>query len=545
MIIILIFASNLNAMTQPIADKYDTQILSFKDFVDSVFTELKSWQSEDSSYYSSKKSWNDTLIPLAVCIYELAKDNDEICWWLLQKMSRIELCKDGREFRKTDLFDVLTRLKQDSDRLRMMLKNCQLNDAEELQQAIEEGDINSFRNTLNQTDGLVFDVGRVLRRAMAISDIYKSTVGREGMETMAELFWLIRRSLLYFAKSSHRSCDGMAYNLFVALNISMYREYAIDFCDLLTQTGSLWVGSLMTNYLSSKDQYPQAVSQAVYKTLHGQYPYGFDTLKEKYDRCDNDEQKALLNEEHDGCLKLEEYSFVYVVLESGPFFPPPFDWKKWRPGGVRIMKRRPGEYRYPIADHILSDWIPMEELEAATSEEPANVEVANSGNGIIVSKKGPLYPESKWGFVPDDYFELKPSNHSEEYFDREQFEENYKAKGLDHFAELINYLAEEKGCVPNDDETKALLAYRLTGLNRPQGTTLPKIRWTGITSKDSPLELYYLVKHWVVQNHKKNPQCEKFFVGPLWIKQPSQKVKDCNHDFQRKLKSLFDIPTEY
>ena len=103
----------------------------------------------------------------------------------------------------------------------------------------------------------------------------------------------------------------------------MYREYAIDFCDLLTQTGSLWVGSLMTNYLSSKDQYPQAVSQAVYKTLHGQYPYGFDTLKEKYDRCDNDEQKALLNEEHDGCLKLEKYSFVYDVLESGPFFGDP------------------------------------------------------------------------------------------------------------------------------------------------------------------------------------------------------------------------------
>ncbi len=531
-------------MTQQTIDNSIKQAVPLLEFVDSVFCELKSWQSEDSSYYSSKKSWNDTLIPLAVRLYELAKDNDEICWWLLQKMSRIELCKDGREFRKTDLFDVLTRLKQDSDRLRMMLKNCQLNDAEELQQAIEEGDINSFRNTLSQTDGLVFDVGRVLRRAMAISDIYKSTVGREGMETMAELFWLIRRSLLYFAKSSHRSCDGMAYNLFVALNISMYREYAIDFCDLLTQTGSLWVDSLMTNYFSSKDQYPQAVSQAVYKTLHGQYPYGFNTLKEKYDRCDNDEQKALLNQEHDGCLKLEKYSFVYDVLESGPFFPPPFDWKKWRPGGVRIMKRRPGEYRYPIADYLLSDWIPMEKLEAlATSEEPANVEVANGDNGSIVNPRGHLYPESEWGFIPDDYFELKPSDHSEEYFDREQFEEKYKAKGLDHFAELINYLAEEKGCVPNDDETKALLAYRLTGLNRP--AKLKIIPWTGITSKDSPLELYYLVKHWVVQNHKKNPQCEKFFVGPLWIKKPSQKVKDCNHDFQRKLKSLFDIPTEY
>lgn len=363
------FCTNSKFMPQQ-TSKDIAQAVPLTEFVDSVFVELERWESEDSPcYYSAKKRWNDTLIPLAVHVYELAKSNDEIFWWLLQKMSRIELCKDGREFRKTDLFDVLTRLKHEPDRLKMVLKNCQLSNVEDLQIAIEEGDINSFRSTLNQTDGCIFDVGRVLRRTMAIGDIYKSTVNKEGIETLAALFWLIRRSLLYFAESSHRSCDGMAYTLFVALNISMYREYAIDFCDLLTQIGSLWVDSLMMNYLSDKDQYPQAVSQAVYKTLHDQYSYGFDKLKEKYDYCDNDEQVALLREEHDGCLKLEEYSFVYVVLESGPFFPPPFDWKKWRPGGVRIMKRRPEEYRYPITDHLLSDWIPMEELVALRAQE--------------------------------------------------------------------------------------------------------------------------------------------------------------------------------
>ncbi len=533
-------------MTQPNSNP----VVPLTDFVDSVFCELKFWQSEESPcYIDAPYCWKDTLIPLAVRLYELAQADAEAYWWLLQQMSEIDICKDAEEYLgKGDVYSLLLNL--DGSHSRIILENSVPGHVDELQDALKAEELDTFMSYMpvGEANALIYNTCRVLKRSEDVRKIYNEAMSHEWGEPLGSLFLFIRRLFDYFAASyydHHRPSDGMAYNFLLALCHTPYYGDRGTFSELMYELGELWIRGLRMTYLSKKNQMPPLVRQAFFEVLHGANAELLEELQIKLDGCPESLRPGLIKSE-DGWLELENYSFVCKKMWRG-CSKPPYDWRNMPGGWVRIYREKvPGRCR--VVDRLILDNEPisLEELRSvATSEEPANVEVANGDNGSIVNPRGHLYPESEWGFIPDDYFELKPNNHSEEYFDREQFEEKYKAKGLDHFAELINYLAEEKGCVPNDDETKALLAYRLTGLNRPQGTTLPKIRWTGITSKDSPLELYYLVKHWVVQNHKKNSQCENFFFGPLWIKNPSQKVKDCSHEFQRKLKSLFDIPTEY
>lgn len=522
------------------------QITTLTEFVDSVFAELSSWEDEESPCcIVAPYCWRDTLIPLAARLYELALSDAEVYWWLLKRMSQVDLCKDGEEFfGKGDVYYSLLYL--DSSHSRIILEKSVPQHVDELLGALKAEDLDAFMNFMpvGEENALIYNICRVLKRVEDMRKIYKDAPSQTWGEPLRSLFLYIRRLFGYFAASyydNHRPCDGIAYNFFLALCHTPYYGDRDVFSNLMNELGELWFKGLRITYLCEKDQMPPVVSQAFLEVFHGANAKEFEELRIKLEGQWNEKLRDKLIKLEEGWLELDNYSFVCKRMPIGRSKPP---YERGRPGGVR---KEPERIRRRIVDRIILDNepIPMDELNAVvTSEEPANAEVANGDNGSsVVNPRGPLYPESKWGFIPDDYFELKPSNHSEEYFDRERFEEKYKANGLDHFAELINYLAEEKGCVPNDDETKALLAYRLTGLNRP--AQLKKISWTGITSKDSPLELYYLVKYWVVHNHKKNPQCETFFKGPRWEKNPSSKVKDCSHEFQRKLESLFDIPTEY
>ncbi len=523
------------------------QAVPLTEFVDSVFAELNSWVDEESPCYTIvPKCWKDVIIPLVVRLNELAQADVTIYWWLLRQMSEIDICKDAEEyFGKGDVYALLLNL--DGSRSRYILENSVPEHADELQEAMEAEDLDAFMSHMHveEANALIYNICRVLKRVKDVRNIYKDTMSHAWGEPLGSLFLLTRRLFDFFAASYYdhrRPCDGMAYNVLLALCHTPYHGDRDSFSELMNRLGELWIKGLRMTYLSKKDQMPPLVSQAFFEVLQGDNAELLE-LQKRLNGCPESLKPGLIKSE-EGWLEIEEYSFACERMRRGSS-KPPYDWKRMPGGFIRIYREKVPE-RCRVVDRLILDNepIPMEELKAlAISEEPAIVEMANCDNGSVVNPRGPLYPESKWGFIPDDYFELKPSNHSEEYFDRERFEEKYKAKGLDHFAELINYLAEEKGCVPNDDETKALLAYRLTGLNRP--AQLEKIFWTGITSKDSPLELYYLVKYWVVHNHKKNPQCDVFFKGPRWEKNPSSKVKDCSHEFQRKLKSLFDIPTEY
>ncbi len=540
-------------MTQQ-TNKDFAQPVPLTEFVDAVFAELSSldneWNphEEGYGYFDNPDCWKNTIIPLAVRLNKLAQTDLTVYWWLLREMSEIDICKDGEEyFGKGDVYALLLNL--DGSCSRYILENGVPEHADELQEAMKAEDLDAFMSHMpaGEENSLIYNVCRVLRRVEDVRRIYKETLSYTSRETLGSLFLLIRRLFNYFDASyfdHRRPCDGMARNVLLALCHTAYYGDKVVFSDLMDRLGELWIRGLRITYLSKKAQMPPLVSQTFFEVFQGDNAELLEELRIKLDGSRTEDLKAKLIKSEEGWLELEKYSFACERMRRG-CSKPPYDWKRMPGGVIRIYREEvPGRYR--VVDRLIldNDPIPMEELKAlAISEEPANAEVANGDNGSVVNPRGPLYPESKWGFIPDDYFELKPSNHSEEYFDRERFEEKYKAKGLDHFAELINYLAEEKGCVPDDDETKALLAYRLTGLNRP--AQLKKIFWTGITSKDSPLELYYLVKYWVVHNHKKNPQCDDFFKGPRWEKNPSSKVKDCSHEFQRKLKSLFDIPTEY
>ena len=543
----IIFAPNTNLMMQPT----NKQITPLTEFVDSVFAELSSWVDEESPCcFVAPYRWKDTLIPLAVRLYELAQTNAEVYWWLLNRMSKVDFCKDGEEFfGKGDVFSMLLYL--DSFHSRIILEKSVPQHVDELLGALKAEDLDAFMNFMpvGEENTLIYNICRVLKRVEDVRKIYKDALSQTWGEPLGSLFLYIRRLFEYFAASyydNHRPCDGMAYNFFLALCHTPYYGDRDSFSDLMNRLGELWIRGLRMTYLSEKDQMPSVVSQAFFEMLHGENAELLEELRIKLEGQRNEELRDKLITLEEGWLELDNYSFVCKRMSWG-CSRPPYDWRG-KPGNVRIYSERipgsrvkvPGRYR--VVDRIILDNepIPMEELKAvATSEEPANVEMANIGDGIAA--KGPLYPESKWGFIPDDYFELKSGINEKEYFDTMYFDLYWRDKGIDYFAELINYLARE--CyIPDDDEYKAILAYRLTGLNRP--VELKKIPWKGKNSKDSPLELYYLVKHWVKQNMKKNPQCKEFFVGPLWIKNPSEKVKDCSHAFQRKLKSLYDIPPE-
>lgn len=538
-------------MTQPNSNP----VVPLTEFVDSVFAELSSWEDEESPCcIVAPYCWRDTLIPLAARLYELALSDAEVYWWLLKRMSQVDLCKDGEEFfGKEDVYSSLLYL--DSSHSRIILEKSVPQHADELLGALKAEKLDAFMNFMpvGEENALIYNVCRVLKRSEDVRKIYNEALSHEWGEHLGTLFLLIRRLFEYFAASyydNHRPCDGIAYNFFLVLCHTPYSGDRGDFSNLMNELGELWFKGLRMTCLCEKDQMPPVVGQTFSEVLHGENAELYEELRIKLEGQRNEKLRDKLIKLEEGWLELDNYSFVCKRMPRG-CSRPPYDWRG-KPGNVRIYPERisgsrvkvPG--RYCVVDRIIidSEPIPLEELKAvATSEVPTNVEMANSGDGIAVDTKSPLYPESKWGFVPDNYFELKPSNHSEEYFDRERFKEKYKTKGLDHFAELINYLAEEKGCVPNDDETKALLAYRLTGLNRP--AKLKIIPWTGITSKDSALELYYLVKHWVRQDMKKNQQCKEFFQGPRWEKNPSQKVKDCSREFQKELSRIYGIPPEF
>lgn len=528
------------------------QITTLTEFVDSVFAELSSWEDEESPCcIVAPYCWRDTLIPLAARLYELALSDAEVYWWLLKRMSQVDLCKDGEEFfGKVDVYSSLLYL--NSSHSRIILEKSVPQHADELLGALKAEKLDAFMNFMpvGEETALIYNICRVLKRVEDVRKIYIDALSQTWGESLGSLFLFIRRLFEYFAASyydNHRPCDGIAYNFFLALCHTPYSGDRGDFSNLMNELGELWFKGLRMTYLCEKDQMQPVVGQTFFEVFHGENAKELEELSNKLKGQWIEELKAKLIKSEEGWWELDNYSFVCKKMRRG-IERPPYDWKKM-PGGVRLYSVRiPGSRekvpgRYQVVDRIILNHepIPMEELKAVASlEEPANVEMANSG--IVVNTKVSLYPESKWGFIPDDYFEKRPSKQHEEYYDRERFEKEYKAKGLDCFAELINYLAEE-GCVPNDDETKALLAYRLTGLNRP--AELKKIPWKGKTSEDSPLELYYLVKYWVKQNMTKNPQCEEFFEGPLWKKKPSQKVKDCSHEFQRELSRLYGIPPEY
>lgn len=391
MIIILIFASNINAMTQPIADKYDTQILSFKDFVDSVFTELNHWETE-YSYFDCKDlaNWKNTLIPLAVNLYELAQTNDAVFWWLLQLMSHVDVCKDRKEdLRKSDVFAMFSKLKQRHQKI--ILEKCLPTCAEELQKALENDEKDAFKSILPVIDenDAFYSIGRLLKRVEEIREIYEKTISHTKGDSLGRLFVLFRRYYEYFANSydnNHRSCDGMAKNIFLALYQTQYRDDNNEFCEVTHEIGELWVRGLVLTYHNYNTQMPPVASVIVLDTLQKQY----EEFHRALSNCLSEKQIVSLMEEYGGWLELEEYDFIYNVLQVSKEVrsdtTPPFsclctDKKKKRKRITGNVEHRDNREKIHYKDNYIPyiesiNAIPMEEFETLKAQEAnKNVEI--------------------------------------------------------------------------------------------------------------------------------------------------------------------------
>lgn len=115
--------------------------------------------------------------------------------------------------------------------------------------------------------------------------------------------------------------------------------------------------------------------------------------------------------------------------------------------------------------------------------------------------------------IPENYFKENPYKLKNE--DREYYE--YKTLFIsknnpEKFTKFINYLA-DCGYIDNNNETKMMFAYRLTGRMRPK--ELKKITWHCQKKSKRGNELLYLAK-WISAANGKYELTRNFFVGPKW-----------------------------
>ncbi len=135
--------------------------------------------------------------------------------------------------------------------------------------------------------------------------------------------------------------------------------------------------------------------------------------------------------------------------------------------------------------------------------------------------------------LPDDFFGWQhKANSPKEYF---YMDNAFKKKGVETFVAFINWLA-EKGYIADNNEVKALFAYRLTGRCRPEGKELPAIAWHGKNNK--PYELIYIVKNFSDRGDYRKMRL--FFQGPEWVKdRDSSYANSADSEFKRQVAEFY------
>ena len=100
---------------------------------------------------------------------------------------------------------------------------------------------------------------------------------------------------------------------------------------------------------------------------------------------------------------------------------------------------------------------------------------------------------------------------------------------------FIDWLA-DKGYIADDNEVKALFAYRLTGRCRPEGKELTAIEWRGKNNK--PYELIYIIKSFSDRADYKKMRL--FFQGPEWVKdRDSSYANSADSEFRRQVEKFY------
>lgn len=110
------------------------------------------------------------------------------------------------------------------------------------------------------------------------------------------------------------------------------------------------------------------------------------------------------------------------------------------------------------------------------------------------------------------------------------------AGGDEKLKELINYLAQAN--IDNSEDTKKMIAYRLTGKNRP--SNLSPIHWHTRGAVNNGYDLIYLLQNIAERGGKRlEDKMRKFFTGPVFPSPIAQYASSASFDFRKTLHSLY------
>lgn len=110
------------------------------------------------------------------------------------------------------------------------------------------------------------------------------------------------------------------------------------------------------------------------------------------------------------------------------------------------------------------------------------------------------------------------------------------AGGDEKLKELINYLAQAN--IDNSEDTKKMIAYRLTGKNRPSNLSL--IHWNTRGAVNNGYDLIYLLQNIAERGGKRlEDKMRKFFTGPVFPSPIAQYASSASRDFREMLHSLY------
>ena len=134
--------------------------------------------------------------------------------------------------------------------------------------------------------------------------------------------------------------------------------------------------------------------------------------------------------------------------------------------------------------------------------------------------------------LPKDYFDWGHcSNMPTEYF---YLKKSVRDRGASVLTDFINYLA-DMGYIEDRPAVKALLAYRLTGRCRPEGS-LPPIEWHGRNGKS--YELIYFVRFLSERGDYK--KMRRFFTCPEWVKdRDSSYANSADSEFRKQMAAFY------
>ena len=147
--------------------------------------------------------------------------------------------------------------------------------------------------------------------------------------------------------------------------------------------------------------------------------------------------------------------------------------------------------------------------------------------------QNPKPKPSETFMLPDDFFGWQhKANTPKEYF---YMDDAFKKQGVETFVAFINWLA-DKGYIEDNNELKALFAYRLTGRCRPKGKELPVIEWRGKNNK--PYELIYIIKSFSDRGDYKKMRL--FFHGSEWVKdRDSSYANTADSEFRKQMSEFY------